>query len=227
VKKERDASPELSIKQEPGDNLSSSTGLFGTHARTRTLYENGTDVIEILDTSDEEDSDAMDTSEGTRKLPEANDGMSSDTLFDGGAASSFDDSDDSDSNSEMTSGIEEINSSDYAFSDDEAEAADSHTVWLDPTISSTVQYGKFCITRQYTATAFETVTGLPSYWPVPRDKRAFLLDLSDPKYDVYDKNGKLMAVDAIIKNNVRIFTSICYSGCWYSFNLTGSGFLEG
>ena len=228
VKKERDASPELSIKQEPGDNFSSNTGLFGTQARTRTLYENGTDVIEILDSSDEEDSDEMDTFESAMKLPEANDGMSSDTLFDSGATSSFHDTDDSgsDSDSEMTSDVDEINSSDYGFSDDEAGASISHTVWLDPTVSSTVKFGKFVITRQYTATALETVTGLPSYWPVPRDKRAYLLDLSDSKYDIYDKNGKLMAVDTVIKNNVRILHYF-HSSSFNSLNLKGSRFLEG
>jgi len=174
VKKERNASPELSIKQEPGDNFSSNTGLFGTQARKQTLYENGMDVIEILDSSDEEDSDEMDTFESAMKLPEANNGMSSNTLFDSSATSNFHDTDDSgsgsDSDSEMTSDVDEINSSDYGFSDDEAGASISHTVWLDPTVSSTIKFGKFVITRQYTATALETVTGLPSYWPVPCNK---------------------------------------------------------
>jgi len=227
VKKEHNASPELSIKQEPGDTFSSNTGLFGTQARTWTLYENGMDVIEILDSSDEEDSDKMDTFESAMKLPEANKGMSSSTLFNSGATSSFHDTDDSgsDSDSEMTSDIDKINS-DYGFSDDEAGASILHTVWLDPTVSSTIKFGKFVITRQYTATALETVTGLPSYWPVPRDKRAYLLDLLDSKYDIYNKNGKLMAVNTIIKNNVCILHYF-HSSSFNSLNLKGSRFLDG
>ena len=102
--------------------------------------------------------------------------------------------------------IPEVNSSDYGISDDEMEGVVSGTVWLDSEISSTVKFGPTRITRQCIVEALESIdSGMPAYWPVPQDKRAYLLDLSDPKHEVYDKNGKLLPVDALIKNNVCNF----------------------
>jgi len=74
--------------------------------------------------------------------------------------------------------------------------------WLDDSILSTVKQGPM-ITRQCKVDTVEYLSDLPSYWPVPRNKRAYVVDLSDPKFNVYDKNGKLMMVDALIKNAVK------------------------
>jgi len=65
--------------------------------------------------------------------------------------------------------------------------------------------------------AVEYISDLPSYWPVPRNtKRAYVVDLSDPKYNVYDKNGRLMTVDALIKNAVSRGAYFLYSPCGFN-----------
>jgi hypothetical protein len=67
-----------------------------------------------------------------------------------------------------------------------------------------VKHGPFQVTRQCTVDYIKYLSALPTYWPVPRDNRAYLIDLSDPKYNIKDKNGKLLPVDTLIKNSVRI-----------------------
>jgi len=57
--------------------------------------------------------------------------------------------------------------------------------------SSSTTYGPFQVTQQCTVDYIEYLSALPTYWPVPRDKCAYLIDLSDPKYDIKNKNGGL------------------------------------
>ena len=92
----------------------------------------------------------------------------------------------------------------YTLSDSgrDCDNSEAPSDWLDDNISSTVKQGPIKITRQCTADATEYISELPSYWPVPPNPRAYVVDLSDPKFDVYDKNGRLMTVDALIKNAV-------------------------
>lgn len=106
----------------------------------------------------------------------------------------------SDSESDISiESLHEINSSDYEAIGD---AEKSDTVWLDDDVTSTLEYGKTQITRQCTVDAVEYVSGLPSYWPIPRDKRAYIINLSDPKFEIKDDNGKLKTIDYLIKNQV-------------------------
>ena len=193
-KEERADSPNLVIKQEPLSDVIVDTALKSLF---RTVTENGREVFELLD-SDEE-MELADLSEDR--------GMSSDTMvasgdFDVLKMDLDDDLDDSDEphlfqNSGYTSSD---SSSDSGIDCDTFSEPSSN--WLDDGILSTVKQGPIKITRQCTVDAVEYISDLPTYWPVPRNKRAYVVDLSDPKFDVYDKNGRLMTVDALIKNAV-------------------------
>jgi hypothetical protein len=185
--KEHALSPDLVIKQEPGivtTNATNSESLF------RNLTENIPEVIELLDSDHE--MEPVDASEDK--------GMSSDTMV-----GDFDiemDSDD-DEDPHLFHDQEKSNSSASDSDDDSDFDQPISSNWLDDSISSTVKQGPIKITRQCKVDAVEYLSDLPSYWPVPRNKRAYVVDLSDPKFNVYDKNGKLMTVDALIKNAVR------------------------
>ena len=52
----------------------------------------------------------------------------------------------------------------------------------------------------------EYLDDLPSYWPIPEVNVVYILDLSDPKSDIKDKDGKLLPVDALICNKVHIIS---------------------
>ncbi len=78
----------------------------------------------------------------------------------------------------------------------------STTVWLDSDIKSDVCAEPTKITRELSVLRVEYLSALPSYWPVPREATAFVVDLHDPRYDLYDKNGQRLSPDALIKNKV-------------------------
>ncbi|KAF8175111.1 hypothetical protein BJ912DRAFT_1075466 [Pholiota molesta] len=138
---------------------------------------------EILELLSSDDEEAID-------FPvRINDGMTSDTLID------------LDSDSDV----------DFEGDPTELEGV-SPSVWLDKDVSSTVKYGYVQITRERLVDCVEYVTGLPTHWPVPRDRRAFIIDLTDPKYDLKNKDGKLMTVDAIIKNSDQESWTGCSGG---------------
>ncbi|KAF8313350.1 hypothetical protein F5887DRAFT_1090268 [Amanita rubescens] len=182
------------IKREPLDHsvkvedlpLSLSAG----EVRIRSTHENGHETIEILS-----DSEAEDDPE-TCIIPSlggdlSRTGTPSDTTLVG----------DTGDFSEHESGSDEYipNSQDMA-SDDETELP-SDTVWLDQDVTSRVSDKPRRLNRQLLVDRVEYVTGLPSYWPVPRVKTAYIIDLRDPKYNIYEGNGhELLTVDAIIKN---------------------------
>ena len=153
------------------------------------MTENRHEVFELLDSDDE--MELAGTSEDK--------GMSSDTMV-----SDFDIKMDSDDDSDEPHWFHNQEKSVYTSSDSRRDCDDSEAPsdWLDDNISSTVKRGPIKITRQCTVDAMEYISVLPSYWPVPRNPQAYVVDLSDPKFDVYDKNGRLMTVDALIKNAV-------------------------
>ncbi|KAF8156698.1 hypothetical protein B0H34DRAFT_798097 [Crassisporium funariophilum] len=80
-------------------------------------------------------------------------------------------------------------SSDESMSDCKGQPSEMDTVWLDSDVN-----------RQLRIEAAEYLTALPSYWPIPRDKCAYFIDLSDPKYKIQDDEGDLLLVDALIKD---------------------------
>ncbi len=48
----------------------------------------------------------------------------------------------------------------------------------------------------------EYLNQLPALWPILEQPTAFILDLRDPRYNLYDKDGNLHRVDALVKNKV-------------------------
>ena len=80
----------------------------------------------------------------------------------------------------------------------------SDTDWQDSNITSLVIDGKVRITSSVTVDQIEYLTVIPSLWPIPRISTAFVLDLCDSKFLIFDKKGKLLTPDALIKNKVNI-----------------------
>ncbi|KAJ7271831.1 hypothetical protein C8J57DRAFT_1507735 [Mycena rebaudengoi] len=68
----------------------------------------------------------------------------------------------------------------------------SATVWHDTDIISMAIHGPAKINRQTKVERVEYLTGLPSYWPVPRIPTAYVVDLRDPKFDYYDGDGEVL-----------------------------------
>jgi len=219
IKKERESSPLLAIGKQPHS------------VNTRVHMEDGHEVTEIFDSDEEPDYSPL--SQGVtaneEMIPMFSGWQDDDdtTVFNDTDDNYFRSDQDSDSDSKSDISIESlhvVNSSDYEAIGD---AEISNTVWLDVDVTSTVEYDKTQITRQCVVDAVEYVSGLPSYWPIPQDRRAYMLDLSNPTFKVKDKTGKLKTVDFLIKNQVSgtlpwltafILTTL--------ISQTGSGFLD-
>ena len=79
----------------------------------------------------------------------------------------------------------------------------SSSIWLDSEITSCVSPGPLKLNRQLTVQSIEFVHGLPSYWPIPREKCAYVVDISKlPISESKDDNGNLCSIDARIKDKV-------------------------
>lgn len=172
-----DASPKVLVKQE---------GREGSAVRTRVVLEGGKEVFVLSD------------SESDSEEPIQTTMQSSDTVV----------PDETEMDVGLSDWDTDVNgfSSDIEMSDSEADPTPpSPTVWLDSQITSTILRGPHKLHRQLTVDSIEYLSDLPSYFPIPRDKRAFLVDLSDPKFNLYDNDGKLLSVDALIKSSVSTF----------------------
>ncbi len=77
-------------------------------------------------------------------------------------------------------------------------------MWLDHNVTSKVKLCSQQVNRQLRVDAVEYLDALPSYWPIPRDRRAYILDLNDEKHDEIfcGDDGKTISVDFLIKNAV-------------------------
>ena len=141
----------------------------------RTVTENGQEIIELLDSNSETDS-----SEDKE--------ISSDTLVQVGDFDIEMDSDDNDKGPHLFHDHQE--KSDLGSSSDSDSVSDcdepASSNWLDNNILLTVKQGPIKIMRQCTVDAMEYISELPSYWPMPKNKRAYIVDLSNPKFNVYD-----------------------------------------
>ncbi|KAG6822985.1 hypothetical protein H0H92_011827, partial [Tricholoma furcatifolium] len=96
--------------------------------------------------------------------------------------------------------IEDVSDSSDIDMSSEPDLERSSTVWLDSDVESQVTRRPQRLNHQLMVDELETVTGLPLYWPVPRVKTAYLLDLSSDEHNIKDDNGNLLSVDALIKN---------------------------
>ena len=224
VKRERKASPGLSqafknsgtfrttvqngkevieIFSSDEDNHSPKKFLKKKSGTFRPSRRNITPIESIFD-SLPDDSDIYFGSEELSELPTAEFdlGMSSDT-----AVASEHQSDDMGDESD---GEEKITTSNYAtseeedLSEDEVPIKKSGTVWLDHNVTSKVKLCSQQVNRQLRVDAVEYLDALPSYWPIPRNHRAYILDLSDEKHDKIfcDDDGKTISIDFLIKNAV-------------------------
>ncbi|KAJ6605718.1 hypothetical protein B0H10DRAFT_2440161 [Mycena sp. CBHHK59/15] len=89
---------------------------------------------------------------------------------------------------------------DLCSDDDEPDLEESDTVWQDEGISSHVLIGDYRVTAKVKVGRLEYVSGLPSIYPIHRVPTALIVNLEDPKYNIYDKDGVLHTVDFLIKN---------------------------
>ncbi|KAJ6550908.1 hypothetical protein B0H10DRAFT_2447027 [Mycena sp. CBHHK59/15] len=89
---------------------------------------------------------------------------------------------------------------DLCSDDDEPDLEESDTVWQDEGISSHVLIGDYRVTEKVKVGRLEYVSGLPSIYPIHRVPTALIVNLEDPKYNIYDKDGVLHTVDFLIKN---------------------------
>jgi hypothetical protein len=187
--------PDLSnpIKKELQDVLDlsfdasdASRRTHGTPVGTRQIQEGGKEVFLILDSDSEgEDSVALPS------LRDGDDGMSSDTVV--GDFGGFD----SDSDHDVPVEVNYSDSDIDPMSDIEVEW--HQTLWLDEGLTSHHVSNKPCkVTRQRSVERVEYLNDLPSYWPIPEVYVAYVLDLSDPKFDIKNKDGDLLPVDALI-----------------------------
>ena len=80
----------------------------------------------------------------------------------------------------------------------------SHTDWQDPDVTSFVMNGELKVTTPVTVDRIEYLTTISSLWPNPQIPTAFVLDLRDPKFLIFDKKGKLLTPDVLIKNKVHV-----------------------
>ena len=176
---------EVIIKTEDSHGLALSNS--GQGIRIRSVTENGHETIEILSDSEEEACNIPDNCSCGAAPSDV-------TLVDIG--------DFSGSESESD---EYIPGSQDMASDDEINLRPLDTQWLDPDVTSRISDKPRCLNWQLLVERIEYVTGLPSYWPIPQVKTAYIVDLSDPQYNIYDGNGKLLTVDALIKNKVSYY----------------------
>jgi hypothetical protein len=61
-----------------------------------------------------------------------------------------------------------------------------------------VHTGQFSVTQKLKVQRIEYLPELTSVWPIPRVPTAFVIDLTDERYDITDNDGDLLPVDCII-----------------------------
>lgn len=87
---------------------------------------------------------------------------------------------------------------------DEWEWNPSETVWLDAGVSSDVYIPEdpFPVTSNCKVVRIERVHGVPSQFPVPRIATAYILDFRAVRDSYEDKDGTVMPLDAILRDQV-------------------------
>ncbi|KAF8900243.1 hypothetical protein CPB84DRAFT_1919753 [Gymnopilus junonius] len=187
----RDTSPKVIVKQEVKEHcipLASSR-----QTCTRTIFEHGKEVMVISDS----ESESEDVNEA---CPSSDTLVPDDTSSEPDLGQSTDleaDSNEPSTDAEMADILDGKLNPDGEPS---SPLPQPPTTWLDPHIQSAVFTGPFKLHRQLTVSYVKYLTELPSYFPIHHAKTAFLVDLSDPKFDIKHKNGDLLTVDALVKN---------------------------
>ncbi len=201
IKAERFPSPVLDVKKE------ATAVEISLNSAYRTLIEDNREVLEII-SSDEETDQQPQYEHIPSKLMTVEQAVTQ--LSEDLGLSDVEDSDSEMHERDPHSFLNDYEPSLGSDSDTRPDSDDEHeaalpSIWLDSDIESTIKTGHFRLTRQRHVDVLEFLTDLPSYWPIPKDSRAYIIDLSNPKYDITDKNGKLLTIDALIKNAVSYF----------------------
>jgi hypothetical protein len=187
------------IKKEPPNvpdlTFDASDTLQRAPVGTKKIQEGGKEILIILDSDEEEEFEEETVILTIHGDIDDASGMSSDTMV--GDIGLFDSEDDSDD------GAKEVNSSESdADSMSDIEFQLPQTLWLDDGLVSRMSNKPCKVTRQRPVERVEYLNDIPSYWPIPEVYVAYVLDLSDPKFDIKDKDGKLLPVDALICDKV-------------------------
>lgn len=190
------------IKEEPrGQSPQEHTG-FGYPIKTRTLKAATHDIIEILSSEDEDDDKRREKGKEVKDedwdqvfLPreDSRPRWESEPISDWDLPKRQDESV-SDSDSDIDEPAETFNPNRFITISD--------TDWHDSDISSTIIKRRTQITSEVGVDHVEYLTEIPSLWPIPCIPTAFVVDLRDEKYNIYDKEGKIFSPDALIKNKV-------------------------
>ncbi|KAF8996409.1 hypothetical protein BDQ17DRAFT_1429694 [Cyathus striatus] len=74
------------------------------------------------------------------------------------------------------------------------------TTWLDCDVQTTgFEVGKIKLSKALEVDTVQYVKGIPTAWPIPHNAIiAYVLDLSDPKFNIRDENGNLIPIDTLI-----------------------------
>ncbi|KAF9013084.1 hypothetical protein BDQ17DRAFT_1419266 [Cyathus striatus] len=164
------------------------------------------EVIEISDSS--EDSKELGAeSNGDEDLERNVDAESDDFNLGLGATSDFDELKmEASSDFEGPLKLDVTSDIDYYSSDGDSmnSILRTETVWLDEDVETIeveqLKTGHISVTKRVKVRTVEYVEAVPTAWPIPYEPTAYVLDLSDLKYNLTDKNGRVLSVDAIIKD---------------------------
>ncbi len=74
--------------------------------------------------------------------------------------------------------------------------------WLDSDVTSTRVSGSIHVNHSLRLNGYDMVHGFPGLWPIVEEPWGFLVDLSDPRYNIEKSDGSLISVDGLIKNMV-------------------------
>ncbi|KAJ7785060.1 hypothetical protein DFH07DRAFT_1054504 [Mycena maculata] len=172
--------------------------------RLRTLNEGGVEVFELLSDSEPEPSDhnsdlevltaLQPTSRSSSAIPDHSDAHA-DEQFDPTPSK-----EPSALSNAVSISNEQDHDGDFKKCYDPPKLTESHTLWQDD-LTSFWRVGKYRLTQKVTVDCVEYLSIPASIYPIPREPTAFVVDLSDEKYNLEDPTThELYTIDHIIRN---------------------------
>ncbi|KAJ6503975.1 hypothetical protein C8R45DRAFT_575169 [Mycena sanguinolenta] len=163
--------------------------------KVRTWMEGDKDFIEILSDSE----DAPDKPDVRQSSPCPPSDISSGSTWDSAADAASSASDDTREVDSGSAAADDPDKSSSEASHHQDRLQESDLKWLDRNLSSRVSIGELQVTAELIVQRVEYLTDLPSLYPIPETPTAFVVDLQDPKFNIF-KKGALCTPDALIKN---------------------------
>ncbi|KAF8986525.1 hypothetical protein BDQ17DRAFT_1548458 [Cyathus striatus] len=151
--------------------------------RTHIVQENGQEVVEIYSSCDEE-------AENSDPASESENSENSHMDLDSDCESSEDRHMDLDATDNSQVYTDE-------YSSHSSEDNDVKTIKLEYNEGKPIS-----ITKQAKVEVVEYLRGIPTAWPVPECPTAYVLDLTDERYNLQDKVGQQYSADTLIKNKM-------------------------